>query len=114
MYTILPKDPARNGLNENEYGCSVKDNANVDGPLAVGVPSTLAGIGTLWERWGKLSWPQVVAPAQKLLEQGFPVSPQVAAAIQSKANVIRSMAPAAAHLMPERSEEHTSELQSHS
>jgi gamma-glutamyltranspeptidase/glutathione hydrolase len=100
MYGMLPKNPAGKGPNENEYGCSVKGNANVDGALAVGVPSTLAGIGTLWERWGKLKWPQVVAPAQKLLEQGFAVSPQVAGAIQSKANVIRTMAPAAAHLMP--------------
>src|SRR5262249_26701148 len=101
MYKILPKNSAGRGLNENEYGCSVKGNTNVDGALAVGVPSTLAGIGTLWERWGKLSWPQVVAPAQKLLEKGFPVSPQVAAAIRSRADVIRRMAPAAAHLMPE-------------
>src|SRR5207245_3747043 len=60
MYRILPKNLAGKGPNENEYGCSVKDNANVDGALAVGVPSTLAGIGTLWERWGKLSWSQVV------------------------------------------------------
>jgi len=99
MYRILPRNP-RAGLNENEYGCSVKDNANVDGALAVGVPSTLAGIGTLWERWGKLSWPQVVAPAQELLEEGFPVSAQVARAIESKAKIIRGMVPAAAHLMP--------------
>ena len=99
MYQILPRNP-RGGLNENEYGCSVKDNANVHGALAVGVPSTLAGIGTIWERWGKLSWPRVVAPSQELLEQGFPVSSRVAAAVASKVNIIRGMAPTEAHLMP--------------
>jgi gamma-glutamyltranspeptidase / glutathione hydrolase len=110
MYRILPQDLSRRGLNENEYGCSVKDNANVDGPLAVGVPSTLAGIGTLWERWGKLSWPQVVAPSQELLEQGFPVSPRVAGAVKSKANVIRRMPPAAAHLMPDGDPLHAGQI----
>src|SRR5439155_19269574 len=48
MYQIPPRNP-RGGLNENEYGCSLKDNSNVHGVLAVGVPSTLAGIGTIWE-----------------------------------------------------------------
>jgi gamma-glutamyltranspeptidase/glutathione hydrolase len=101
MYRVLPRSATGRGPNENEYGCSVKDNANVDGPLAVGVPSTLAGIGTIWEKWGKLSWEQVVAPSQELLARGFPVSRQVAGAIQSKANVLRRMPPAAEHLMPE-------------
>src|SRR5947207_93195 len=101
MYQILPRNQAHNGLNENEYGCSVKGNANVDGALAVGVPSTLAGIGTLWERWGSLKWPQVVGFSQELLEEGFPVSTQVAGAVRSKASVIRTMAPAAEHLMPD-------------
>ncbi len=100
MYQVLPRNPARNGLNENEYGCSVKDNANIDGALAVGVPSTLAGIGTLWEKWGKLSWPQVVGFSQEMLEDGFPVSTQVAGAVASKTSVIRSMPATAAHLMP--------------
>src|SRR6267143_147322 len=34
MYGILPKNPAGKGPNENEYGCSVKGNANVNGALA--------------------------------------------------------------------------------
>src|SRR5690349_20327292 len=51
MFRVLPKPPGKRGLNENEYGCSVQNNANVDGALAVGVPATLAGIGTLQERF---------------------------------------------------------------
>src|SRR5262249_26466095 len=100
MYRILPRNP-KGGLNENEYGCSVKDNANVYGPLSLGVPSTLAGIGTIWEKWGRLKWPQVLAPAQELLEKGFPVSARVAGAIASKTDVIKHMPPTAAHLMPD-------------
>jgi gamma-glutamyltranspeptidase/glutathione hydrolase len=46
----------------------VRDDANVYGPLSVGVPGFLAGVGRLWERWGRLRWPEIVAPARELLE----------------------------------------------
>jgi gamma-glutamyltranspeptidase/glutathione hydrolase len=63
MYQVLPKIADAAGINENEYEVSVKNNANVFGPLAVGVPGNLAGIGILREKWGKLKWSQVLAPA---------------------------------------------------
>jgi len=100
MYGILPKRAGKHGRNEDEYGCSVRNDANVDGALSIGVPGTLAGIATLWERWGKLKWPRIIAPAQEILEQGFPVSAAVADGIRSRQNLIRSMPAAAAHLMP--------------
>src|SRR5581483_5594576 len=81
MFKVLPKPPGLRGLNENEYNCSVKGNANVDGALAVGVPGTMAGIGTIWERWGRLKWPQIVAPSQALLSRGFEVIPEMASAV---------------------------------
>jgi gamma-glutamyltranspeptidase/glutathione hydrolase len=101
MYEILPQRPGAHSRNEDEYGCSVKNNANVDGALSVGVPGTLAGIGTIWERWGKLKWPQIVAPAQEMLEQGFHVSGNLAAGIRSRRQVLSSMPPAAEHFMPD-------------
>ena len=100
MYKVLPLRSGPAGINEREYKCSVADNANVDGPLAVGVPGTLAGIGMLWEKWGRLKWPQVLAPARALLDRGFPVSEGVAAAVALKAPVIRRLHAAAEHLMP--------------
>jgi gamma-glutamyltranspeptidase/glutathione hydrolase len=101
MYEVLPKRSGAGAINENEYGCSVKNNANVDGAMAVSVPGTLAGIGTLQERWGKLSWAQVVAPAQELLEQGFPVGADLARAAKNRSAVLGTMASAAAHFMPD-------------
>ncbi|MBT5058814.1 MAG: hypothetical protein HOM68_19890 [Gemmatimonadetes bacterium] len=97
MYDILPKGPA--GLNESEYDCSVRDNANVYGALAVGVPGQLAGIGTLWERWGKLPWAQVVQPSLDMLADGFPYSEQTAASIRNNEEVIRRFPATAAHLL---------------
>ena len=71
MYTILPAGNI-GGINETEYNCNVKDNANVHGPLAIGPPGMMAGMGTIWERWGKLKWSDVVAPSLNLLADGFP------------------------------------------
>jgi len=87
-------------LNEREYACSVKDDANVYGPLAVGTPGMMAGMGIVWERWGKLKWEQIVAPSQKLLADGFPYA-TVAGAIAGQEAVIRRFPATAEHLMPD-------------
>jgi gamma-glutamyltranspeptidase/glutathione hydrolase len=70
MHRVLPKRDDPPGINELEYGCSVENDANVYGPLAAGVPGFLGGVGVLWERWGRLRWPEIVAPARELLETG--------------------------------------------
>ncbi|MGD9496862.1 MAG: gamma-glutamyltransferase family protein [Armatimonadota bacterium] len=88
MYEILPASGDPQDLNSREYGCSVRDSANVFGPLAVGVPGMAAGIGTLWERWGRLKWPEIVAPAQALLAEGIPFG-GTAGAVRSLEEVIR-------------------------
>lgn len=99
MYKVLPVSGT--GLNENEYQCSVEGNVNVDGPLAVGVPGTMAGIGTLWQKWGRAKWADVVAPAREVLDRGFAVNSTVVAGVKSREAVIRGMAPAKEHLMPD-------------
>jgi gamma-glutamyltranspeptidase/glutathione hydrolase len=49
---------------------------------------------------GKLKWPQIVAPAQEMLERGIAVSASLAAGIRSRRQVLSSMPPAAEHFMP--------------
>lgn len=68
MYRVLPKREGSPGINELEYGCSVENDANIYGPLAVAVPGFLGGVGAMWERWGRLQWTEIVAPARALLE----------------------------------------------
>ncbi len=68
MFEVLPPTSGHRGINEIEYGCSVAEDANVYGPLSVAVPGFIGGVGTLWERWGRLQWPAIVAPARELLE----------------------------------------------
>jgi len=83
MYEVLPVRSGPRGINELEYGCSVRDDANVYGPLAVGVPGFLGGVGTLWERWGRLNWAEIVAPAREMVETGLSLD-QVQSSFQKK------------------------------
>ena len=72
MYRILPRRSGKPGINELEYGCSVRDDANVYGPRSVAVPGFVAGVGTLWERFGRMmNWAHIVRPAQDLVENGL-------------------------------------------
>jgi gamma-glutamyltranspeptidase/glutathione hydrolase len=91
--------PAKPGINENEYACSVRDNANIHGPLAIGPPGVVAGIGLLWERWGRLKWSEIVEPSLHLLADGFRYG-STARAIKNKEAVIRRYEPTVRHLMP--------------
>jgi len=100
MFELVDTPAQRGRINESEYRCSVKDNANVFGPLAVGPPGMMAGMGILWERWGKLKWEQIVAPSQKLLADGFPYR-GLAKVIKNLEPVIRKFPATAVHLMPE-------------
>lgn len=48
--------------------------ASVVGPLAAGVPGTVAGLALAEQKHGKLGLARVLEPAIRLAEQGFPVS----------------------------------------
>jgi gamma-glutamyltranspeptidase/glutathione hydrolase len=54
------------------------DEIPIDGALAWSVPGCVAGWQDLHDRYGKLSMQQVLAPAIKLAEEGFPVAPVIA------------------------------------
>ena len=53
-------------------GEAVPDSSLV-GPLAAGVPGSPAGLHELHRRFGRLPWPRVVAPAERLAREGFTV-----------------------------------------
>ncbi|MBE9177619.1 gamma-glutamyltransferase family protein [Oculatella sp. LEGE 06141] len=50
------------------------------GWLPVTVPGAVSAWRSLWERWGKLPFEQLFAPAIRYAEDGFPVSPETARA----------------------------------
>jgi gamma-glutamyltranspeptidase/glutathione hydrolase len=53
---------------------NVVDNSNHIGPLAVGVPGTVAGLYKAHQELGSLPWADLVAPAVKLARDGIPIS----------------------------------------
>ncbi|MBI3208351.1 MAG: gamma-glutamyltransferase [Candidatus Solibacter usitatus] len=99
MFEVLAMRSGAKDTNENEYGCSVRGDANVYGPLAVGVPGCLAGIGILSERWGKLKWARLLEPLQTAVSDGFPFG-TIAAAVASRAKQIERFPASKQHLMP--------------
>jgi gamma-glutamyltranspeptidase / glutathione hydrolase len=50
------------------------------GWLSVTVPGAVSAWRSLWERWGKLPFEQLFAPAIRYARDGFPVSPEAAIA----------------------------------
>ncbi|MFO1207703.1 MAG: gamma-glutamyltransferase [Amaricoccus sp.] len=57
----------------------------VPGGRSVGVPGTLLLMETLHRRYGRLPWGELFRPAIALAEDGFPISPRMAAAIADAA-----------------------------
>jgi len=100
MFEVRAGESGNSGINESEYGCSVRGDENIYGPLSVAVPGFMAGVGTLWERWGRLRWPEIVAPCQQLVADGFPYGP-TAAAIARRLAVLQRFEASCRHLMPE-------------
>jgi gamma-glutamyltranspeptidase/glutathione hydrolase len=100
MYEVMPRESGKLGINELEYGCSVRDDANVYGALSVGVPGFMAGIGTLWERWGRLPWAGIVAPAHALAKSALSYD-LVRPAVHKKRDEI-ALFPSTAELLEER------------
>lgn len=45
-----------------------------DSPLAIGIPGTVAGLAMAHRKRGSLPWSELLAPAVRLAERGFPVS----------------------------------------
>ena len=52
----------------------VDPSKSLTGGLAVGVPGSVAGLAAASERWGTRPWPELLAPAIRLAEEGVVVS----------------------------------------
>ena len=66
----------------DENGNVVK-NSTLIGPRAAGVPGTVAGFWAAHQKFGNLSWKQVLAPAIKLARDGFIPANKLAREVES-------------------------------
>jgi gamma-glutamyltranspeptidase / glutathione hydrolase len=53
----------------------------VPGGRSVGVPGNIALMATAHRKWGKLKWAQIFSPAIRLAENGYQVTPRLAATL---------------------------------
>ncbi|MDR3734132.1 MAG: gamma-glutamyltransferase [Acidobacteriaceae bacterium] len=63
---------------------NVIPNKSIVGPLAVGVPGTVAGLAYAQAHYGRLTLKQDMAPAIRLATEGYVLSPDEAAAFHSR------------------------------
>jgi gamma-glutamyltranspeptidase/glutathione hydrolase len=65
---------------------AVKGNVNTHGWLAAGVPGALAGLQLALDKFGTMTFPEVVKPAIRYARDGFPLPRGIAAAIKTAHN----------------------------
>lgn len=73
----------------------------VIGGRSVGVPGTLKLLEEAHRRWGKLPWADLVAPALKLAEEGFTISPRLNGLLAGETNLPRNALAAAYFYEPD-------------
>jgi len=99
MFGVTGREPGKVGINENEYDCSVSNDANIYGPLSVAPPGFVAGVGTLWEKWGRLEWAQIIAGSLDVVDRGCPYG-DTASAIEQRLSIILKNEPTKQLLVP--------------
>ena len=70
------------------------------GPLAAGVPGSPAGLYELHRRFGGLPWSHVVAPAIRLAEEGFVVTPRLSRSLANAQRLLERFSETAAVWLP--------------
>lgn len=63
--------------------------SSIVGPLAAGVPGTVAGLRKAWERFGTMPWTELVQPAIELAAEGFRVNERFAETVRERADLLR-------------------------
>ena len=71
-----------------------------EGPASVAVPGTVAGLTMALQKYGTMKLPQVVAPAIRLAEQGFVISPTLAGVLVDNFEPIAKNEALAAIVLP--------------
>lgn len=66
----------------------VRPGASLNGYLAVAVPGTVAGLYEIHHKYGRLSWTEILAPAIKLAQEGFPVRQHFVDAVRQRQELI--------------------------
>jgi gamma-glutamyltranspeptidase/glutathione hydrolase len=73
-----------------ETGGAYSSRRHHNSHLSVGVPGTVAGLALAHERYGRLAWADLIAPAQRLASEGFPLTGGLARSLEGALRSFRS------------------------
>ncbi len=79
----------------------VAENSSLLGSRSAGVPGTVAGLFSLWEKYGSLGWYQLLQPAYKLADTGFILDQYLANSITSFGNELKQFPETKSIFFPE-------------
>ncbi|MCG8415720.1 MAG: gamma-glutamyltransferase [Pseudomonadales bacterium] len=79
----------------------IVNDSNHSGPLAVGVPGTVAGLWLAHQRLGTLPWEDLVEPAIKLAREGIPITYSLQSGFRRNADRFRQYTPSTEKFMRE-------------
>jgi gamma-glutamyltranspeptidase/glutathione hydrolase len=68
------------------------------GPMAAGVPGTVAGMYMAWQRHGSMEWKELLLPAWHLASEGFEIHQDLANVLNMAANELKVYATGSAYL----------------
>ncbi|QAX31668.1 gamma-glutamyltransferase [Leisingera sp. NJS204] len=88
-------------LFQDENGEPLKFFDAVVGGLSVGTPGTPALLEAAHRRWGRANWPSLFEPAIQLAEEGFSVSPRLAALVAGDAERLARFPATAEYFLPD-------------
>jgi len=71
------------------------------GSMAAGVPGTVAGFYTAWQRFGSMQWKDLLQPAYQLASEGFEIGHDLANVLNMASQVIGVHGQGSAYLKPE-------------
>ncbi len=68
------------------------------GPMASGVPGTVAAMHQAWQRFGSLPWKDLLLPAQQLAKEGFEVNPDLAKVLNMASSILNYYSKGSAYI----------------
>jgi gamma-glutamyltranspeptidase/glutathione hydrolase len=68
------------------------------GPMAAGVPGTVAGMYAAWQRFGSMAWEDLLRPAYQLANDGFEIGDDLANVLNLASDVFRTHAGGSAYI----------------
>jgi len=73
----------------------VREQLSIKGPLAAGVPGTVAGLYLAWRKYGSLPWKTLLQPAINLADNGFYINEELANDLKEYANEFKNFSSSA-------------------